>query len=336
MLKTKRKPSERYTLSSLEGKTIRTIADILTREDIPTPAGKKVWSVSTIRSILSNEKYKGCALLQKTFTVDFLTKTSKANEGEVLQYYVENSPPAIIDPETWDLVQNELKKRSSIRHRINNSSPFAAKIICGECGGFYGSKVWHSADQYRTHIWQCNRKYKNGANGTICGTPHLREGAFKAMFVEAFNQILGSKEEYIRQFKELLPMLADTTKLEEKRERLVIEQSNVEDQLRRCIEDNAKAAQDQDEYKRRYSELAGQFSAISERVTAVENKIQETAARREKIRQFLHELKSTGHILEEFDENLWNATVDSVVIRSAMEAIIAFRDGTEIAMRMPQ
>ena len=81
------------------GKTTSAIAKQLTREGIPTPAGKKTWQASPIESILTNEKYKGSALLQKSFTVDFLTKTMKRNEGEVPQYYIEHSHPAIIDPQ---------------------------------------------------------------------------------------------------------------------------------------------------------------------------------------------------------------------------------------------
>ena len=98
----------------LSGKTTGSIASLLTREGIPTPAGKKKWAASTVESILKNEKYKGDALLQKAFTVDFLTKKQKKNEGEVPQYYVENSHPAIIDPAEWKLVQRELERRKAI------------------------------------------------------------------------------------------------------------------------------------------------------------------------------------------------------------------------------
>ena len=78
----------------LDGMTIRNIAKELTERGIKTPGGKDVWSVSTIRSILSNEKYKGDALLQKTYTLDYLSKTVKKNNGEVKQYYVTNSHEA--------------------------------------------------------------------------------------------------------------------------------------------------------------------------------------------------------------------------------------------------
>ena len=317
----------------LEGKTYRTIADTLTEQGTPTPRGKRQWSVSTVVSILRNEKYKGCALLQKTFTVDFLTKAKKINEGEVPQYYVENSHPAIIEPEIFDLVQSEMKKRTSIRRQVNSSSPFAAKIVCGECGGFYGSKVWHSADRYRANIWQCNRKYKDG---TVCDTPHIRENVLQQAFVEAFNRILGDKGHYIRQFEELLPLLADTASLEAKRERLLSERSDVEEQLRCCIEENARRVQDQEEYERRYNGLADRFTELNDQASAIDDDILERAARKGRIRRFLDELRHTENLVTEFDENLWNATVDKLIVHSEREMTVTFRDGTGIAIELPE
>lgn len=195
----------------LDGKTIRTIADYLTSQDIPTPMGKEKWSVSTITSILTNEKYKGDALLQKTYTADFLTKRVKKNCGEIPQYYIKDSHPAIIDPATFDLVQKEIERRRPNRHKLHRSSPFTARIICGGCGGYYGRKVWHSNSKHRKYIWRCNQKYEAE---TACSTPNLDESALKAAFMEAFNQMLGNKEQYVARFEEMLPLLADTTELE--------------------------------------------------------------------------------------------------------------------------
>jgi hypothetical protein len=150
----------------LQGKTQNSIARYLTEQGVPTPAGKRNWRVSTVLSILQNEKYKGDAILQKRFTVDFLTKKTKVNEGEVPQYYVENSHPAIIAPEVFDLVQSESKNENA-RTSSKRIGCFSGKIICGECGGLYGSKVWHSNSKYRRAVWQCNNKFKNG---TYCKT----------------------------------------------------------------------------------------------------------------------------------------------------------------------
>ena len=77
----------------MNGKTLGYIAQQLEVDGIPTPGGKTKWQTRVLSSILTNEKYKGAALLQKTYTVYFLTKTKKINEGEVPQYYVEYSHP---------------------------------------------------------------------------------------------------------------------------------------------------------------------------------------------------------------------------------------------------
>ncbi len=95
----------------LEGKTTQGIANYLMEHGIPSPAGKKTWRSSTIASILTNEKYKGDALLQKRFTVDFLTKELRVNNGEVPQYYVEQSHEAIIAPDEFEAVQDAMSRR---------------------------------------------------------------------------------------------------------------------------------------------------------------------------------------------------------------------------------
>ena len=157
----------------LDGQTPSSIASFLTKQRVPTPAGREKWQSSTVKSILTNEKYKGDALLQKTFTVDFLSKKAKINEGEVPQYYVEKSHPAIVSAEVFDLAQYEMKRRAKKGRHTSAVSIFSDKLVCGECGAVYGSKVWHSTDAYRTMIWRCNGKY--AVKGQPCPSPHLRD-----------------------------------------------------------------------------------------------------------------------------------------------------------------
>lgn len=118
----------------LQGITYNGIAKQLTAEGIPTPGGKENWSVITIKSILSNEKYKGDALLQKSYTVDFLTKKTKVNEGEIPQYYVEDNHEAIIAPDLFEEVQREMAKRGKGRKYRSGVHLFSSRIKCGECG----------------------------------------------------------------------------------------------------------------------------------------------------------------------------------------------------------
>ena len=100
------------------------------------PAGKEQWCSSTVKSILTNEKYKGSALLQKRFTVDFLTKKSKVNEGEVPQYYIEESHPAIIVPEEFELVQAECGGNTMGKaYLLPGLSAATAEIFSGQRSG---------------------------------------------------------------------------------------------------------------------------------------------------------------------------------------------------------
>ena len=197
----------------LYGKSPSAIAAYLTGEGIPTPGGKTIWRSKTVESILTNEKYKGDARLQKKFTVDFLSKKVKVNEGEVPQYYVENSHPAIIPPEVFDLVQYEWKQRKTDGHWTSSAHPFSGKIFCGECGGQYGSKIWDSNTEYRRLIWQCNNKYKGGH----CHTPHLTESEVKAAFLSAFNAILHDRAEIMAAYNEVIEALTDTSDLDAER-----------------------------------------------------------------------------------------------------------------------
>lgn len=311
----------------LEGKTIRNIAQYLTGQNILTPRGKTQWRVRTVTNILTNEKYKGDALLQKTYTADFLSKKIKKNSGQVQQYYIENSHPAIIEPEIFDLVQSEIKKRQPNRRQLNNNSPFAAKLICGECGGYYGSKVWHSTDKYRNLIWRCNKKY---ADGKLCETPHMREGELKTAFIQAVNQILVDKNQYITHIEELLPLLADTSVLEKKWNDLQNEHDATLGRMRLDMEENTRGVQNQEEYNRRYRMMKEECKELKIRIMNVNDEILEQNARKEKIRRFLDELRQMNDLVTEFDENLWYATVEMVTVNPDKSLTFVFRDGTRI------
>lgn len=311
----------------LQGKTQNVIARYLTAKGIPTPAGKKKWRVSTILSILQNEKYKGDAILQKRFTVDFLTKKTKVNEGEVPQYYVEHSHPAIIEPEVFDLVQAEIKKRKVVGCRQSGLGYFSSKIVCGECGGFYGPKLWHSTDKYRHTVWQCNNKV---ANVTHCSTPPLLEETLRRAFIEAFNRIIENKDQIIEDFDSIIAVLVDTTELDKESARLRDECAVVMGLIHKCVEENANSAIDQEEYQERYNGLAERYEAAKKRLDAIVNEKQARTAKRESISLFLTGLRQRDGLIGTFDEELWCATVDKVTVYSTNDLIFTFKNGTEI------
>lgn len=175
---------------ALIGKSPYHIAKDLTEQVIPSPSGKSHWNATTIKRMLRNEKYKGDALLQKTYTTDFLTKKKNINRGELPQYYVENNHEAIVDRETFDAVQQVLENKG----RKSSTTIFSSKLVCGDCGHFFGSKVWHSTSKYRRVIYQCNEKYKGISK---CSTPHVTEEEVIQWFISAVNQVLDNRIEVI-------------------------------------------------------------------------------------------------------------------------------------------
>ena len=163
---------EIYRMFLVEGMTPGGIAKELNRRGIKTARQKDSWSKVGLMSILTNEKYKGDALLQKGYVENFLEHKTIKNNGVLPQYYVENSHPYIIEKEMWELVQLEIERRNKIGAAYSASDIFAAKLICEDCGGFYGRKVWHSGSKYQTFIYQCNRKFDKSTkkyNGSIFG-----------------------------------------------------------------------------------------------------------------------------------------------------------------------
>lgn len=309
----------------LEGKTPSGIAKHLTQNDIPTPSGKTIWRSTTVESILTNEKYKGDAILQKKFTVDFLTKKQKVNEGEVPQYYVENSHPAIISPEVFDMVQVEIKRRRSSGQRQSGGSCFSSKIVCGQCGGFYGSKVWHSKSKYRRTIWQCNNKFKNG---TRCETPHLYETALEQAFVGAFNDLIENKSGIIRGYESIIHALTDNAALEAESVKLQSECDVVLELMRKCVDENAHTTIDQEDYQHRYDALLERYEAAKSRLSQIADQRQERTVKRENIVRFLKTLEQSDVLLTEFDEELWYATMDTVTVHSEHDIAFSFKDGT--------
>ena len=256
----------------LQGMTYHGIADTLTKDGIPTPGGKKKWSISTVKSILSNEKYKGDALLQKSYTVDFLTKKTKVNEGEIPQYYVEDNHEAIIDPEVFEMVQREMAKRGKGKKYHSGVHAFSTKIKCGECGSWYGSKVWHSNTKYRKTIWQCNHKFDGDCR---CQTPHLTDEEIQLHFLSAANKLLATKAAVIANGREMQALLFDTTELEAEQAQLLEETQVVSDMVQQAIQENARTALNQTEYQKRYDNWVQRFDRAKTRLEEVTTEIQE-------------------------------------------------------------
>jgi len=312
----------------IRGKTPGGIAQILTQEGVMTPGGKTTWQATTIESILTNEKYKGEALLQKRFTVDFLTKKQKINEGEVPQYYVENSHPPIIDPEEWQMVQMEIKRRKALGKKYSGSSIFSSRIICGDCGEFFGSKVWHSNDKYRRTVWRCNHKF-DGAHK--CLTPAINENTIKEQFLLAFNAQFCDKESLLDNCRFIQSALADSSEIDAELLVLSQEMDIISGLIRNCIEENSRVEQSQAEYADRYNSYVKRYEIAQSRMKELRTIKSEREAKADAIGGFMFELMERDCPISEFDDRLFMASVDSVIIHR--DGNLEFRFRHEISKK---
>lgn len=309
----------------LQGYSFNRIAGIFTEEGIPSPAGRKRWNDGTIKRVLTNEVYMGDKLLQKTFTLDFLHKTPIKNEGQVPQYYVENDHEAIIPVETFQRVQDEIKRREGgAPHGI---SIFSGKLYCGSCGNPYGPKLWHSKDEYRRTVWQCNAKYKKKLH---CRTPHLTEDEIKAAFLRACIKLSEAKDETIACMREDQKMLEDTANLKRKADRLTDECTSIAEKLQHLIDQNARVAQDQTAYLQQYDELADAYKRSDEKLKAINEEIRKKESNGRRIKEFIDEFERMPSEITEFNDSQWATFVDRVTIYGKDDIRFTLTSGAEV------
>lgn len=309
----------------LEGFSTYKIACKLTEMGVPTPAGKKKWHPSSVMSILKNEKYKGDALLQKTFTKDFLTHQCVTNNGEVPQYYVEGHHDGIVTAEQFETVQAEIVRREGMQ-KYSGVGLFSSIIKCGECGSWYGAKVWHSNDKYRRVIYRCNNKYGDGCK---CKTPHITEDEIKSLFLKAVNQLFAGKDEILANTKAMMEMVCGTEALEKQAADSIVELNIISKQMQSAIAENSRVALDQEEYEKRFAALTERYNTTKATYDKVTEQIEAKKTQREFIKGFIRTLENTGNIAEEFDAGLWCGLVDHVTVKSKEEIIFTFKNGLE-------
>ena len=316
--------------SFMEGLSYYKIAQFLMSRNIPAPAGGEKWYTRTVESILTNEKYKGSALLQKKFTVDFLTKKQKVNEGEVPQYFIEDSHPPIIDPQEFELVQAEIARRKEIGKVYSSSNIFSTKLVCSCCGGFFGSKVWHSTSKYRRVIWQCNHKFSKSSGNEKCKTPHLYEDEIKKRFIEVCNRIAADKENFVASCRQIVDMLSDCSAFDKQIGTLQIRADELTAVMQAFIKENAENAQDQKLYSQRFAEYEKQMNEVESNLQSLQHKKAERLSWKELLLGMIAELEKTDMMIHEFDEKLWRLMVEKVVVGIEGELTFTLRNGMEI------
>jgi len=175
----------------LQGLGASRIAKALEDEGIKTATNNDKWHRSTIHKMLQCEKYMGDAMLQKTYTVDFLSKKRVANDGIAKRYYIKNNHEPIISREQYYQVQEELKRRKNEAvngTRYSSKYPLSGLITCGECGSRYTRCTWYQKDG-KVVVWRCNGKLQSGISRCV-ESCNLKENKINILLLDLFNYIL--------------------------------------------------------------------------------------------------------------------------------------------------
>lgn len=314
------------------GKGLRKIKKGLEADGILTATGKTVWNESVIKKMLQNEKLAGDALLQKTITVDFLTHKRVKNEGQVPQYFVENSHPAIISKETFQAVQREMERRSQLaggdknRSRFTNQYPFSGKIICSACGRKFTRKHWGSG-KYKKPIWMCRTRIEDGKKG--CSMPTLDEEKLQEAFVRVVNCLLTDKDALISGMLENIETVfrkqtsvVDLTVIDGELRELQVE-------LAALVKLNLKTGIDDTIYSDEYNRIASRMEELKTKrssVTVAEISRQETLGRMRDITEALKSMDTIG----EFDEDLFGMLIEQVKVIDLVRVEFVLRSGIGI------
>ena len=321
-----------YRMFLAEHKTINAIKDYLNDNNIPTPSKKPgcKWTYINVLKILTNEKYAGNAILQKTYVSDFLQHKTKVNKGELPKYHVKNSHPFIVLPEEWEEVQLEIGRRKKTGVKYSGTSIFSSKIICGDCGDFYGQKIWHSNDKYRSVRYRCNSMFENEKQ---CKTPILKEETIKESFLKAYEQYMSNKENLVEDLKHLRAKVDDIEKLQKEVDSLKIELDIVTGLIENLVKGNASKPLDQEQYEKEYNSYVERYTAADKKQKELLARINVQRVQLRKLDNYINSIETIPGSLPEFDDNLFLFVIDKIVVDHNGDMAFYFFGGKSVVIK---
>ncbi len=205
-----------------------------------------------------------------------------------------------------------MKRRESIGAHYSSTDIFASKLICGDCGGFYGRKEWHSNSKYSRFIYQCNRKFEKGKNK--CQTPNLTEEQIKLKFIEAYNLTMKDKQQILDDTNDDIKVLTDTVQLDREIESSNYELSVLTELINRSIKENSKTLMNNDDFNNKYTELTTRYEQTKKNL---ENRIGTRKYKNDhaiKMNLFRDSISKFESKLSDWNEQLWMVLVENATI----------------------
>ena len=316
----------------LSGKTMREIEEALQAENLTFKGKKFAFTRRMIQSILRNEKYCGDCILQKTVTVDCITKTRKINQGEAPMYLVENNHPAIIDREKFNRTQEELSRRNAVpqksaKNTITASGKYSRYaltdvLICGECGSRYKRCTWSKRGKKKI-VWRCISRLDYGTK--YCAeSPTIEENALHRAIVRALNKF--NEEDGATYLALMKATIGDAIGLNGGSDEIDLLERRIDALNKRMISlvnDSVKAGEDIENHEDEFKAIADETEQLKKRIEA----IRESEAKDSSYAQRLEYIQTTIS-QREMNKDVY----DDTIVRQMVECIKVYKDNRIIVI----
>lgn len=326
----------------LAGDSLKQIAVKLQNEKRLSPSGKSEWSTATIRSILSNEKYKGDAIINKTFTVDCLTKEIRKNNGERPKYYVENNHPAIIDAETFGRVQEELARRigkkkvkeigtKTEQGKYSSKYALTELLICGECHTPYRRCTWTAHGEKRI-VWRCVKRLDYGKK--YChNSPTLDETRIQAAIVNAIQKFAQQDPQLLKTLKSHIERGINDAVREDDSLDIQLRLAAVEKEINELFNTiSVDTIESFDEGKA--EELLSEKNKLQAKLDRIAELNQKDKNNQSRIAEIMELLDGIKNRTMEYDDRLVRQIIEAVIVESKEKIKVIFIGGYEIEQGM--
>lgn len=328
----------------LEGSSLVQITRSLEEDKIKTATGKDKWNTSVISRMLVNEKYMGDALLQKTYTVDFLTKKRVKNDGIVPQYYIEDNHEAIIPKELFYKTQEEKARRSSInksavtrktnkmkKKRSKYSSKYALTeiLICEECGHPYRRQVWSKYGQ-KSAVWRCENRLKNGTKASCKHSPTLKEEQVHKAIMKAINSVVEDTGDFIGAFRENVIRVIGGYSTKETPTEYDENIDLLQKEMLELIEENAKLGAVAEDFDDEYKRISEEINQLKEAKLRLLQEKKQADRYVDRLDEMESTIKTVRPQVREFDEDLVRRLINTIKVNRRERLQIQFESGIVI------
>ena len=324
------------------GASLRNLQDWLEENQIKTVLGESKWTTTAIKGILTNEKYCGDVLLQKTFRTDVISKKVIKNVGQMAQYYMPDHHEAIVSREQYNAVKAEMARRSALRSpsktAVTGRSCYTSKyalsdrLVCGECGTLYRRCTWISLGR-KYPVWRCTSRLNYGTK--YChDSPTIKEEQLQAAILAAINSAMSNKPALLDRIKnavslELLPVQGQTMSLADIERRL----AQLDEQFQQLLTE-AIDAEDKETCNAQFAEILAEQTALKKQKETILQSSTDADRVCTRMKQAEEAIENTASTITEWNENAVRQIVERVTVLSTDEILVQIKGGAEIKQRL--